>query len=40
MKYASSRPFADPEAGARKLLDIANATVTVDIHSVQATLRR
>jgi hypothetical protein len=29
MKYASSRPFADPEAAARKLLEIANATEVV-----------
>jgi hypothetical protein len=26
MKYAASRPFADPDAAARKLLEIANAT--------------
>jgi hypothetical protein len=26
MKCASSRPFSDPEAAARKLLEIANAT--------------
>jgi hypothetical protein len=26
MKYASSRPFADPEAAARNLLEIANST--------------
>jgi hypothetical protein len=26
MKYAATRPFADPEKAARKLLDIANAT--------------
>jgi hypothetical protein len=26
MKYAATRPFADPEAAARKLLEIANAT--------------
>lgn len=26
MKYANSRPFADPEVAARKLLEIANAT--------------
>jgi len=29
MKYASTRPFADPEAAARKLLEIANATEAV-----------
>ena len=29
MKYATSRPFADPEAAARKLLEIANATEAV-----------
>jgi hypothetical protein len=29
MKYAASRPFADPEAAARKLLEIANATEAV-----------
>jgi hypothetical protein len=26
MKYADTRPFADPEVTARKLLEIANAT--------------
>jgi hypothetical protein len=29
MKYAAPRPFADPEAAARKLLEIANATEAV-----------
>jgi hypothetical protein len=29
MKYATSRPFADPEAAARKLLEIANMNVAV-----------
>lgn len=29
MRYANSRPFADPEAAARKLLEIANATEAV-----------
>ena len=29
MKYATTRPFADPEAAARKLLEIANATEAV-----------
>jgi hypothetical protein len=29
MKYAATRPFADPEAAARKLLEIANATEAV-----------
>jgi hypothetical protein len=29
MKYATSRPFADPEAAARKLMEIANATEAV-----------
>jgi hypothetical protein len=29
MKYATDRPFADPEAAARKLLEIANATEAV-----------
>jgi hypothetical protein len=29
MKYATSRPFAVPEAAARKLLDIANATEAI-----------
>ncbi len=29
MKYAGSRPFADPEAAARKLLEIANTTEAV-----------
>jgi hypothetical protein len=26
MKFATDRPYADPEAAARKILDIANAT--------------
>jgi len=29
VKYATSRPFADPEAAARKLLEIANETEAV-----------
>jgi hypothetical protein len=29
MKYANSRPYADPETAARKLLEIANATEAV-----------
>jgi hypothetical protein len=29
MKYTADRPFADPEAAARKLLEIANATEAV-----------
>ena len=29
MKYAAGRPFADPEAAARKLLEIANETEAV-----------
>lgn len=29
MRYVNSRPFADPEAAARKLLEIANATEAV-----------
>jgi hypothetical protein len=29
MKYAEPRPLADPEKAARKLLEIANATVAV-----------
>jgi hypothetical protein len=29
MKYANTRPFADPEVAARKLLEIANATEAV-----------
>jgi hypothetical protein len=29
MKYADTRPFADPEKAARKLLEIANATEAV-----------
>ena len=29
MKYATSRPFADPEAAARKLLEIAHETESV-----------
>jgi hypothetical protein len=29
MKYATTRPFAAPEAAARKLLEIANATKAV-----------
>jgi hypothetical protein len=29
MKYASDRPFADPEKAARKQLEIANATEAV-----------
>jgi hypothetical protein len=29
MKYATTRPFADPEAAARKLLEIANSTEAV-----------
>lgn len=29
MKYASSRPYVDPEAAARKLLEITNATEVV-----------
>jgi hypothetical protein len=29
MKYAPTRPFADPKAAARKLLEIANATEAV-----------
>jgi hypothetical protein len=29
MKYLEPRPFADPEAAARKLLEIANATEAV-----------
>jgi hypothetical protein len=29
MKYSTDRPFADPEAAARKLLEIANATEPV-----------
>jgi hypothetical protein len=29
MKYATTRPFADPEPAARKLLEIANATEAV-----------
>jgi hypothetical protein len=29
MKYATSRPFADPEAAAHKLLEIANTTEAV-----------
>ena len=30
MKYAGSRPFADPEAAARKLLEIASTIEAVD----------
>jgi hypothetical protein len=29
MKYATPRPWAEPEAAARKLLEIANATEAV-----------
>jgi hypothetical protein len=29
MKYADSRPFADPEKAARKLLEIANETEAI-----------
>ena len=29
MKYATNRPFADPEKAARKLLEIANETEAV-----------
>jgi hypothetical protein len=29
MKYAESRPFAEPDAAARKLVEIANATEPV-----------
>jgi len=29
MKYATDRPFADPQKAARKLLEIANATEAV-----------
>jgi hypothetical protein len=29
MKYAASQPYAAPEAAARKLLEIANATEAV-----------
>jgi hypothetical protein len=29
MKYAPDRPFADPEAAARKLIEIANAAEAV-----------
>jgi hypothetical protein len=29
MKYATDRPFADPEKAARKLLEIANTTEAV-----------
>jgi hypothetical protein len=29
MKLTADRPFADPEKGARKLLEIANATEAV-----------
>jgi hypothetical protein len=29
MKYATARPFADPETAARKLLEIANAIEAV-----------
>jgi len=29
MKYVSSRPFADPDTAARKLMEIANATEAV-----------
>lgn len=29
MRYATSRPFADPEAAARKLLEIADTTEAV-----------
>ncbi|MBR1298538.1 hypothetical protein [Bradyrhizobium sp. AUGA SZCCT0042] len=29
MKYSSPRPWADPEAAARKLLEIANATEAI-----------
>jgi hypothetical protein len=29
MKYASDRPFADPEKSARKIVEIANATEAV-----------
>jgi hypothetical protein len=29
MKFIGSRPFADPEAAARKLMEIANAVETV-----------
>jgi hypothetical protein len=29
MKHVTSRPYADPEAAARKLLEIANATEAV-----------
>jgi hypothetical protein len=29
MKFASDRPYSDPEKAARKLLEIANATETV-----------
>ena len=28
MKFVSSRPYADPEAAARKLLDIVRASIT------------
>ena len=38
MKYANTRPYADPEAAARKLLEIANATEAVQagrIHGLQ-----
>jgi hypothetical protein len=29
MKYADTRPYADPEKAARKLLEIANATEAI-----------
>ena len=29
MKYATNRPFADPEKAARKLLEIANETEAI-----------
>jgi hypothetical protein len=29
MKFATTRPFADPEAAARKLIEIANSTEAV-----------
>jgi hypothetical protein len=35
MKYATGRPYADPEVAARKLLEIANAT-----EAVQDALRK
>jgi len=30
MKFATDRPFADPDAAARKLVEIANATEVVE----------